>query len=185
VGHLAVSAVGADRPGIVAAVTRVFVEHGCNLEDSSMTILRGQFAMMLVVDAPSGVGAGELHQALAEPASALDLVVTVRPLPDEPGSATDREAGAGPGARFTVSVYGADHPGIVHGVTDLLARRGANIVDLSTRMIGDAEHPVYAMVLEVSLPPAVDPDELADLLRAEAAALGVDASLHAADADIL
>jgi hypothetical protein len=41
------------------------------------------------------------------------------------------------------------------------------------------------MVLEVSLPPAVDPDELADLLRAEAAALGVDASLHAADADIL
>ncbi|MBV8303503.1 MAG: amino acid-binding protein, partial [Acidimicrobiia bacterium] len=46
-GHYAVSAVGADRPGIVAAVTRVFVEHGCNLEDTSMTILRGHFAMML------------------------------------------------------------------------------------------------------------------------------------------
>ena len=46
--HFAVTAVGADRPGIVAAVTGAFAEHGCNLEDSSMTILRGQFAMMLV-----------------------------------------------------------------------------------------------------------------------------------------
>ncbi len=82
--HFAVAAVGADRPGIVAAVTRVFVDHGCNLEDSSMTILRGQFAMMLVVDAPEGVGVAELEEALAAPAADLDLVVTVRPAP-EPG----------------------------------------------------------------------------------------------------
>ena len=54
-GHYAVSAVGADRPGIVAAVTGVFLENGCNLEDTSMTILRGHFAMMLVVAAPDGL----------------------------------------------------------------------------------------------------------------------------------
>src|SRR5438094_166616 len=54
VPHFAVSAVGADRPGIVAAVTGAFLEHGCNLEDTSMTILRGHFAMMLVVAAPEG-----------------------------------------------------------------------------------------------------------------------------------
>src|SRR5207237_7212888 len=50
--HFAVTAVGVDRPGIVAGLTGVFVEHGCNLEDCSMTILRGHFAMTLVVDAP-------------------------------------------------------------------------------------------------------------------------------------
>ena len=43
---------GADRPGIVAAVTGVLVEHGGNLEDTSMTILGGHFAMMLVVAVP-------------------------------------------------------------------------------------------------------------------------------------
>ena len=52
--HLAVSAIGSDRPGIVAAVTKVLLDQGCNLEDTSMSILRGHFAMMLVVAAPSG-----------------------------------------------------------------------------------------------------------------------------------
>ncbi|MBV8387665.1 MAG: amino acid-binding protein, partial [Acidimicrobiia bacterium] len=76
--HYAVSAVGADRPGIVAAVTGVFLEHGCNLEDTSMTILRGHFAMMLVVAAPSGLAQEILEQALAGPAADFDLVVAVR-----------------------------------------------------------------------------------------------------------
>ena len=71
VTHFAVTAVGADRPGIVAAVTGAFVDHGCNLEDSSMTILRGQFAMMLVVDAPAGVGAGELEAGAGRPGRRL------------------------------------------------------------------------------------------------------------------
>ncbi len=180
--HVAVTAVGSDRPGIVAAVTGVFVEHRCNIEDSSMTILRGQFAMMLVVDAPAEVTAAELEAALAGPAADLDLVVTVRPLPavDEDGAATAPDDN-----RWTVSVYGADRPGIVHGVASLLADQGVNIVDLSTRVIGSPEQPVYAMVLEVALPRGVDPNALADRLSDVAAGLGVEASLHPSDADIL
>lgn len=176
--HFAVTAVGADRPGIVAAVTGAFAGHGCNLEDSSMTILRGQFAMMLVVDAPAGVGAGELEAALAGPASGLDLVVTVRPA-GEP-------AAAGPDAdSWTVSVYGADHPGIVHGVAALLAGRSVNIVDLSTRVVGTPESPVYTMILEVTLPPGGDPQQLQADLEATAGELGVTCRLHPSEADIL
>jgi len=182
VAHVAVTAVGADRPGIVAAVTRVFVDHGCNLEDSSMTILRGQFAMMLVVDAPAGVDADALESALAEPASALDLVVSVRSLADVNVAATPS---TGTSASWSVSVYGADHPGIVHGVADLLAGEGVNITDLSTRVIGGPDRPVYAMLLEVTLPPQADPEALGRRLAEAAAELGVDASLHLSDADIL
>jgi glycine cleavage system transcriptional repressor len=180
--HVVVTAVGSDRPGIVAAVTGVFVEHRCNIEDSSMTILRGQFAMMLVVDAPPDVGAADLEAALGGPAADLDLVVSVRPLP-----AVDEE-GVAPGPpddRWTVSVYGADRPGIVHGVASLLAAQGVNIVDLSTRVIGSPEQPVYAMVLEVAVPAGVDPNALGDRLADVAAGLGVEASLHPSDADIL
>ena len=182
--HVAVTAVGSDRPGIVAAVTGVFVEHRCNIEDSSMTILRGQFAMMLVVDAPADVAAADLEAALARPAADLDLVVAVRPLP----AADERDGRSGGGSdddRWTVSVYGADRPGIVHGVASLLADQGVNIVDLSTRVIGSAEQPVYAMVLEVALPAGVDPSALGDRLAEVAAGLGVEASLHPSDADIL
>src|SRR5947209_8005026 len=74
--HFAVSAVGADRPGIVAAVTGVFVEHGCNLEDTSMTILRGHFAMMLIVAAPDDVSGEELESALAAPGVEVSAVET-------------------------------------------------------------------------------------------------------------
>jgi predicted amino acid-binding ACT domain protein len=52
--RFAVSVFGRDRPGIVAAVTRVLADAGCNLEDTSMTILRGHFAMMLVISGGPG-----------------------------------------------------------------------------------------------------------------------------------
>jgi glycine cleavage system transcriptional repressor len=52
---LALSALGRDRPGIVAEVTGVLVEHGVNVEDSRMAILRGEFAMVLVLGAPEWV----------------------------------------------------------------------------------------------------------------------------------
>ena len=176
--HFAVTAVGADRPGIVAAVTRACVDHGCNLEASSMTILRGQFAMMLVVDAPAGVGTAEREEALAAPAADLDLVVTVRPAA-EPGEEAPETS------RWTVSVHGADHPGIVHGVASLLAERSVNIVDLSTRVVGAPSRALYTMVLEVTLPPGADPAQLQRDLEAEAADLGVTCRLHPSEADIL
>ena len=176
--HYAVTAIGADRRGIVAAVTGVLMEHGCNLEDTSMTILRGHFAMMLIVDAPAGLTPGELERALAGPAAELDLVVAVRPLDDEVPASP-------PGDAWTVSVYGVDRPGIVHRISGLLADRTVNIVDLTTRVIGDPARPAYAMLLEVTVPPDLDVEELRGRLSELAGALGVECTLHASGADIL
>jgi glycine cleavage system transcriptional repressor len=178
VPHVALTAVGVDRSGIVAAVTRVLVEQGCNLEDASMTILRGQFAMMLVIDLPSGLSVQDLEAALAAPAADCDLTMTVRPIGEPVGA----PAGGDP---WTVSVYGSDHPGIVHGVATLLADRGVNIVDLTTRVAGPPGEPVYAMVLEVAVPADVDPAGLEHDLGERARELGVEVSLHRSDADIL
>lgn len=176
--HVALTAVGIDRPGIVAAVTGVLVEHGGNLEDASMTILRGQFAMMLVVDLPATLSTGDLEVALARPAREYGLAVTVRAIEEPVAASTVGEA-------WTVSVYGADRPGIVYGVARLLAERGVNIVDLTTRVAGPADEPVYAMLLEVRVPAGVDAAELQSALGARAAELGVEASIHPSDADIL
>lgn len=176
--HFAVTCVGADRPGIVAAVTGVLVDHGCNLEDTSMSILRGHFAMMLVVDGPVGLDAATVEAALAESATRLDLVVAVRAIDD--GVPTSP-----PGEPWSVSVYGSDRPGIVHRFASLLADAGVNVVDLDTRMIGGPDRPVYVMVLEVTLPLALDADDLAQRLQALATELGVSCSAHPSGADIL
>lgn len=176
--HFAISAVGADRPGIVAAVTGVLVDRGCNLEDTSMAILRGHFTMMLVVSGPSDLAAADLESELGEAASALDLVVAVRAIDDTVPASP-------PGDPWTVSVYGADQPGIVHGVAALLARQGVNIVGLDTRVIGEADRPVYAMLLDVTLPPGVDPPAVTAALVDLGRELGVECTLHPDEADIL
>ena len=174
--HYAICSVGADRPGIVAAVTGALLEHGSNLEDTSMTILGGHFAMMLVVEAEAG--AAELEAALADPARAFDLTVTVRSIDDD----TRRPPGGDP---WTASIYGADRPGIVHHVARLLARHSVNIVDLSTRVIGERDRPVYAMVLDLTLPEGVDAAAVSSELADLAHDLGVECSLHPVEVDIL
>jgi glycine cleavage system transcriptional repressor len=169
--HVAVTAVGRDRPGIVAAVSKVLHAAGCNVEDSRMAILGGHFAMMLIVALPSDTGATALEEALGEPALELDLVVSVRPV-------TEAEPGHADGQQFVVSVYGADHPGIVARVTELLAGRRVNISDLATQIVGNAP-PVYAMVMEVVLPAGADPGDIEADLKALASELEVDVSMRA------
>ena len=176
--HFAVTAVGSDRPGIVAAVTKVLVDHDCNLEDTSMSILRGHFAMMLVVAGPDSLDGGALESALVNETGGFDLVVAVRQIDDAVPASPEGDA-------WTVAVYGADRPGIVHAITSLLAELGVNVVDLTTRVIGEPGRPVYAMVLEVTLPPGVSPEDVAARLEEQAGSLGVECSLHPSEADIL
>ena len=175
-----VTAFGPDRPGIVAAVTGVLVDHGANLSDTAMTQLAGQFAMVLVVEVPAEESAPDLEAALAAGTEALGLTVTVRALPagEVPGVSADQDA-------WSVSVYGADRPGIVHWVATTLAGADANIVDLTTRVVGTPEAPVYVMLLEVALPAGADADALRSALDALAVDLGVEVHMRPDDADIL
>lgn len=176
--ELAAWTLGVDRPGIVAAVTGALYEQGCNLEDCSMTILSGHFAMMLLVRGPDGVTAASLERALAAAAEPLGLTVAVREVEEETGAAVVGEP-------HMVAVYGADRPGIVRRVTSLLAERGVNITDLDTRVIGGADEPVYAMQLEVTVPEELDPEELAGDLAAAGEELGVETSIHPVATDVL
>jgi glycine cleavage system transcriptional repressor len=177
VNEFAVWALGADRPGIVAAVTGVLLRMGCNLKDCSMTVLSRHFAMMMLVEAPDDVPADALEAALAE--ANFDLTVAVRPLGE--GAMLFVE-----GEPFIVSVYGSDHPGIVHHIANVLADHSVNITDVNTRVLGEEDgEPVYAMLLEVTLPRSLDPSALENRIQAVAKDLGVDASLPPADADVL
>lgn len=75
---------------------------------------------------------------------------------------------------FMLSVYGADHPGIVAHVARAVADHGGNITDMNTRVIGSEDRPVYVMILEIQLPEQVGPTELEQALEQLKPALGVD-----------
>jgi glycine cleavage system transcriptional repressor len=173
---LAVSTLGADRPGIIAAVSAVLLRAGCNIEESAMTRLRGEFAMMLVLDSP--LTPEQLRGELRDVADTFGLVVNVQPAAEP----ADDDATA---RRFTVSVYGADHPGIVHAVTSLLASRRVNVVDVVTHVLNREGDAVYVMVLEVSVPADADAVELTEALSGLAASAGVEASISPVDAEML
>ena len=126
--EVAVTVIGNDRVGIVAGITRVLYDLGCNLEDANSTILRGHFAMMLVVRPPKGVDAAAMERALASTADELGVMVTASPV-DEATSEVALPT-------HIVSVYGADKPGIVYRVAETLAGSGANITDLTSRVTG-------------------------------------------------
>lgn len=162
--QLAVTAIGADQPGIIAAVAEVLRDEGGNLEDSAMTILGGHFAIVLLVDIEAAPD--ELEKALADATADLGLTVSVTP--------------TGPGHEaadptHVLSVYGADRPGILAGIARTLADVGANVTDLQTRLLSAAEDPVYAIVLEASVP---DEEELTAALAEVCPELGVDHTLR-------
>ena len=177
------SAVGADRPGIVAGVTAALVDLDCNLEDSTMTILQGWFAILLVVSGGPGLEAATVEATLAPVADRFELSLSVRPLADTaPAPAAPEAPEAQP---WTFALHGADRSGIVHGVTAALAEVGGNVVDLATHLIGTADEPVYVMTLRVTLPAEPDPAAAAERVRSAAEALGVHCSAHPDDADTL
>ena len=169
---LAVTVIGHDRPGIIAEVTGALAAVGGNLEDSTMTILRGHFAMTLIVAADAS--AAEVEEALAPVTADGSLLVSVRGVPEEP----DPEA---LGTRHVLTVHGADRPGIVSGLTRVLAEAGGNVTDLTTRLAGD----LYLLVAEVDLPPGADPAAVGARLAEAARALGVEAHLRPDDAEVL
>ena len=169
---LAITVLGHDRPGIIAETTEQLAGLGLNLEDSSMTLLRGHFAMTLICagDATSDAVDRALSQLTADGA----LTVTVREVPEE-------RADRAPGSPWVLTVHGGDRAGIVSRVAHEVAGVGGNITDLTTRLAGD----LYLLIAELDLPAETDVPALGAALRAAAQELGVGVTLREAEADDL
>ena len=178
--RFAVSVVGRDRPGIVARITRVLLEHRANIEDSHSTILRGHFSMTLIIAAGDDVDPARLRSDLEQAGAELQLEATtlseiedaerVRPL--EPS--------------HIVTVYGLDHPGIVNAVASALADCGVNITDLNTRLVGDPDREdLYAMILEVAVPEGLTAEGLEGLLEATRREQGVEVTVRELEQDAM
>jgi glycine cleavage system transcriptional repressor len=170
-GELAVTVIGHDRPGIIADVAEILAGLGMNLTDSTMTRLRGHFAMTLVCTGSHPCA--DVEAALAALTGDGSLTVSVRDVRPEPDASTA-------GRPHVLTVHGADRLGIVAAVCRATAEFGGNVTDLTTRLSGD----LYLLIAEVDVP-AADVERLTERLASVAGMLGVDVALRPAEADLL
>lgn len=155
------NAIGQDRPGLVDEVSRFILEAGCNVEDSRMAILGGDFAMLILLRGPGEAVERVLREAEDE-GQTIGLRIRVH-----------RSEAAAPGRRegllpYEIHAYSLDHPGIVQRVAHYLAEHKINIRGLDTR-VHNAPHsgqPLFSLHATVDVPAG---ERVAELRRGLAA----------------
>ncbi|NWF57578.1 MAG: ACT domain-containing protein [Syntrophaceae bacterium] len=173
--YFALSAIGKDRPGIVADVSGLIYECGGNLEDSRMTRLGEQFALLILFS-----GSGEEFQyRLSTGCKRLEwekrLSIFLTPLEAFEGK---------PGEKGRIDLYelstsGMDRMGIVYRVSRLLADHGINIADLETKATPSPESgtPIFTMNIRLEVPAELSGKDLLEKLNRLGEELAIDISL--------
>ena len=165
----AISVLGKNKPGIVAGVTKALYETGCNIEDSSMTQLKSEFAMILIVKLTKNLSIKTLINKLKDPLNKLNLTISVRELKT---AELKKEKPAG--LPYIVSVFGCDKPGIVFKISDLLAKNKINITDVQTQI----SNATYIMLIEVQIPDTININALKNQLKQLSECLNVSVSIN-------
>lgn len=175
--HILLSISGHERAGIVRDVAESLLNIHANIEDSSMTALRGRFTMMLIVNLDVNSSFSELKASLAELEQRTGLTVQSQQLSEDEVNRVPLE----PDCVITVS--GADKPGIVHAVSDVLASLSVSIVDVSTQVRESEQGDMYMMALEAVS--GAQADAMQGALAKAAKELGVDIQVHVLEGAIL
>jgi glycine cleavage system transcriptional repressor len=168
---IVVFVLGPDRPGIIAAVSKTLFEQGCNLEDVSQTILQTEFMGIFIASMNDSKNEGDVLAALQAEVTFLGLFVHMRPVscgfPQQPA-----------GEPFVITTVGPDRPGLVAGITEVLAQRGVNITNLKAVSRADGDRQDYIMIYEIDMPPAIDHRDIRTALHDRARTLGLDINLQ-------
>lgn len=160
-----VSAIGRDRPGLVADLAQLVFDCDGNLEDSRMTILGTDFAVILL----ASTGGDDAADRLAHGAKQIErdhgLTILIRQLDGGPRSQIPA-----PGfALYRVHAAGTDHAGIVAGICKTLAEHGVNIAELSSQSRpGEGGAPHYELRILAEVPASLPLAKLRAALDREA-----------------
>jgi glycine cleavage system transcriptional repressor len=175
-----ITAAGRDHPGMAHALAQILSDSGCNIEDTTMTRLSGEFAMILIVSPPDGEEHARFIQNLETQLAPLEsshgLFVGVRDIDD-----TRPELADAP--RYILSVYGPEKTGLLAAMTGVLAQHGVNITDVQTRVAGGGA--VYVMMFELELPQGLGEETLQTAIQNAAQSSGLQASLRQLEEETL
>jgi len=167
---LVISALGADRPGIVDELSNIIFEHSLNIEDSRMTVLGGEFAILLLVSGDqSSIDAVQTQVHEIEQALQMRLLIKV----------TTDSSPIENAIPYAVEVAALDHPGIVNNIASFFSERNINIVDLQTESYS-APHtgtPMFALHMTIGISADTNIAQLRDAFMQVCDELNLDAEL--------
>lgn len=169
---IVVFVLGPDRPGIIATISKVLFEQGCNLEDVSQTILQHEFMGIFVVSMKAESDEVAVQSALRSKLEPTGLFVHLRPV--EGASLAQPSLGES----FIITTIGPDRPGLVAGITEVLARFNVNITNLKAVAREERSRLNYVMIYEIDIPAATDYHAFRTALYGRAQELGLDINLQ-------
>ena len=143
--YLVLSALGKDRPGIVDQLSKAVFDLGCNICDTRMTVLGGEFALLQMIGGQWNQLA-KLEDSIDELSRKLGLTIIT-----ERTEERQQETSLLP---YIVDVVSLDHPGIVHHLAGFFSTRGINIEDMNTSSYSAAHTgtPMFAVRMTVGIP---------------------------------
>ena len=143
--YLVISALGEDRPGIVDQLAREIFNAGGNIVDSRMTVLGGDFAVILLVSGKSG-DIAHLEESLPRLQGSLALTIIVK--------RTAAKTSQINMITYSVRAVSVDHPGIVYQLANFFSGRNINIADMNTTSYAAAHTgtPMFAIDMTINIP---------------------------------
>ena len=168
---LVLSALGKDKPGIVDQLSKAIFDLGCNITDTRMTVLGGEFALLQMIE-------GQWNQLVKLEDSIDDLskklgltIITER---------TEERQQEKPLVPYIVDVIALDHPGIVHHLASFFSSRSINIEDMNTSSYSAAHTgtPMFAVRMTVGIPAQVQISTLRDEFMEFCDSMNLDAVLE-------
>ncbi len=169
--HLVISALGQDRPGIVNHISKAIYELDCNITDSRMTVLGGEFAILLLVEGPWNQLA-KLEDQVPDLQQRLDLTIITKRTEERTADANLLPYG--------VDVVALDHPGIVYSLATFFSEKNINIEDMTTSSYAAAHTgtPMFSVRMSIGIPANIHIAALRDEFMDFCDSMNIDAVLE-------
>lgn len=168
---LVISALGEDRPGLVSELSETILNTGCNIEDSRMSILGGEFALIMMVSGAWN-NIAKLEDLLPVSQEKLGLIITGRRT--ESRKLTKQEV------PYSIEVVSLDHPGIVQQIAGFFSKRKINIHDMytSSHRAAHTGSPMFTLSMTIEIPAATHISTLRDQFMEFCDELNLDAIME-------
>jgi glycine cleavage system transcriptional repressor len=169
--HLAVSALGNDRTGMVHELTRVITDCGGSISESRMAALGSEFAMLMLVSG-NWHALAKLETELNKLAETGNLIVQLR--------RTDPKPRREDHLPYSIDVVCLDQTGIVTGLAGFFASRGVDIGEVATRSYAAAHTgaPMFSVQMIVNVPTRIHLAQLREEFMEYCDSLNLDAILE-------
>ena len=169
--HLVISALGKDRPGIVNQLSKSIFELQCNITDSRMTVLGGEFAILLMIEGPWNQ-LTKLEDQVPELQEKLGLTITTK--------RTEERAAEANLLPYGVDVVSLDHPGIVYNLASFFSDKNINIEDMTTSSYAAAHTgtPMFSVRMNIGIPADIHIAVLRDEFMEFCDSMNIDAVLE-------